>query len=54
MSTLPAMPDESWRLALVWMGTPTAAQIPLFEEFLKAHPEDREIREQDEQGPASN
>jgi tetratricopeptide (TPR) repeat protein len=42
--------DESWRLALVWMGTPTAAQIPLFEEFLKAHPEDREIREQMNKG----
>lgn len=42
--------DESWRLALVWMGTPTATQIPLFEEFLKTHPEDREIREQMNKG----
>ena len=42
--------DESWRLALVWMGTPTASQIPLFEEFLKVHPEDREIREQMNKG----
>ncbi|KAF1047131.1 MAG: Cellulose synthase operon protein C [Herbaspirillum frisingense] len=38
--------DESWRLALVWMGPPTAAQAPLFEEFLKAHPDDQQIREQ--------
>lgn len=38
--------EESWRLALVWMGTPTAQQVPLFEEFLKAHPDDQEIRAQ--------
>ena len=36
--------DESWRLALVWTGPPSAAQVPLFEEFLKAHPDDQEIR----------
>ena len=36
--------DESWRLALVWTGPPNAAQVPLFEEFLKAHPDDQEIR----------
>lgn len=38
--------DESWRLALVWMGPPNAAQSPLFEEFLKVHPQDQEIRDQ--------
>lgn len=38
--------EESWRLALVWMGPPSAAQMPLFEEFLKAHPDDQQIREQ--------
>lgn len=37
--------DESWRLALVWTGAPTAAQVPLFEEFLKVHPDDQEIRD---------
>ncbi|MCF3191406.1 BCSC C-terminal domain-containing protein [Pseudomonas bubulae] len=37
--------DESWRLALVWSGPPTAAQVPLFEAFLKAHPDDQEIRD---------
>lgn len=38
--------DESWRLALVWIGPPNAAQTPLFEEFLKVHPQDQEIRDQ--------
>jgi Tfp pilus assembly protein PilF len=37
--------DESWRLALVWTGPPTVAQVPLFEEFLKVHPDDQEIRD---------
>jgi Tfp pilus assembly protein PilF len=37
--------DESWRLALVWMGPPNASQAPLFDEFLKAHPDDQEIRD---------
>lgn len=37
--------DESWRLALVWMGPPNPSQAPLFEEFLKAHPDDQEIRD---------
>lgn len=37
--------DESWRLALVWTGPPNAAQVPLFEEFLKVHPDDQEIRD---------
>jgi cellulose synthase operon protein C len=42
--------DESWRLALVWMGPPSASQIPLFEEFLKVHPNDKGIREQLDKG----
>lgn len=42
--------DQSWRLALVWSGSPTAAQVPLFEEFLKVHPDDKEIREQMNKG----
>ena len=37
--------DESWRLALTWMGAPNKEQIPLFEQFLKSHPDDEEIRE---------
>lgn len=37
--------DQSWRLALVWGGAPTAAQVPLFEAFLKVHPDDQEIRD---------
>ncbi|TBU95623.1 cellulose biosynthesis protein BcsC [Phytopseudomonas dryadis] len=36
--------DESRRLALTWMGAPNKAQAPLFEAFLKDHPEDEEIR----------
>jgi len=42
--------DESWRLALVWMGPPKPAQVPLFETFLKAHPDDQEIRDQMNKG----
>ncbi|MDF7795286.1 cellulose biosynthesis protein BcsC [Pseudomonas syringae] len=38
--------DQSWRMALVWIGPPTAAQVPLFEAFLKAHPDDQDIRDQ--------
>ncbi|GGI16518.1 cellulose biosynthesis protein BcsC [Oxalicibacterium faecigallinarum] len=38
--------DESWRLALVWMGPPKPSQVPLFEEFLRVHPNDQEIRDQ--------
>lgn len=37
--------DESWRLALIWSGPPNAAQVPLFEQFLKVHPDDKEIRD---------
>jgi len=36
--------DESWRLALTWIGPPNKAQQPLFEQFLKTHPDDEEIR----------
>ncbi|MDP3847345.1 MAG: cellulose synthase subunit BcsC-related outer membrane protein [Pseudomonas sp.] len=37
--------DQSWRLALTWIGPPNATQAPLFEQFLRAHPDDEEIRE---------
>ncbi len=36
--------DEAWRLALTWMGTPDRSQTALFEEFLKTHPDDQDIR----------
>ncbi|MBX9913513.1 MAG: BCSC C-terminal domain-containing protein [Pseudomonadaceae bacterium] len=36
--------DENWRMALTWIGPPNSAQAPLFEQFLKAHPDDAEIR----------
>lgn len=42
--------DQSWRMALVWIGPPNAAQVPLFEQFLKVHPDDQEIREQMSKG----
>ncbi|GAC1036462.1 cellulose biosynthesis protein BcsC [Pseudomonas sp. No.117] len=37
--------DESWRLALTWLGAPdTPAKVELFEAFLKTHPGDEQIR----------
>ncbi|WP_177523097.1 cellulose biosynthesis protein BcsC [Pseudomonas sp. v388] len=42
--------DQSWRMALVWIGPPNAAQVPLFEQFLRVHPDDQEIREQMNKG----
>ncbi|MHC8348100.1 cellulose biosynthesis protein BcsC [Pseudomonas sp. RT4P38] len=46
--------DESWRLALTWIGPPNAAQLPLFEAFLKVHPDDQEIRDQMSKGKAQS
>ncbi|UVJ44157.1 cellulose synthase subunit BcsC-related outer membrane protein [Pseudomonas sp. LS1212] len=46
--------DESWRLALVWLGAPSATQAPLFEAFLKVHPDDQEIRDLLNKGKASS
>ena len=49
LSTLPELggeATESWREGLVWLGSPRAAEIPLFEEYLKANPDDAEIRTQ--------
>lgn len=37
--------DETWRLALTWLGAPNARQQPLFEAFLASHPDDQEIRD---------
>ena len=37
--------NETWRFALTWMGPPSPAQVPLFEQFLAAHPDDKEIRD---------
>lgn len=42
--------SESWREALTWLGTPRPAELPLFEDFLKAYPQDQEIREQLKKG----
>ncbi|MGE8065417.1 cellulose synthase subunit BcsC-related outer membrane protein [Pseudomonas sp. NPDC089569] len=46
--------DESWRLALVWMGAPNASQVPLFDEFLSKHPDDQEIRDLMNKGKAQS
>ncbi|WP_312933600.1 cellulose biosynthesis protein BcsC [Pseudomonas sp.] len=37
--------DETWRLALTWLGAPNNAQQPLFDAFLASHPNDTEIRD---------
>ncbi|MBG7619579.1 BCSC C-terminal domain-containing protein [Herbaspirillum sp. AP02] len=37
--------DESWRLALIWQGPPSPAQVSLFDDFLKSHPDDQQIRD---------
>ncbi|WLI09951.1 MULTISPECIES: cellulose biosynthesis protein BcsC [Pseudomonas] len=42
--------DESWRLALTWIGPPNPAQVPLFKAYLKTHPDDAEIRAQMNKG----
>ncbi|UVK97015.1 cellulose biosynthesis protein BcsC [Pseudomonas sp. B21-048] len=42
--------DESWRLALTWIGPPNPAQVPLFEAYLKTHPDDAQIRAQMNKG----
>lgn len=36
--------DETWRLALTWLGAPNARQQPLFDAFLASHPDDEEMR----------
>ncbi|WP_017709333.1 cellulose biosynthesis protein BcsC [Pseudomonas syringae] len=46
--------DQSWRMALVWIGPPAAAQVPLFDAFLKVHPDDQEIRDQLNKGRQQN
>lgn len=37
---------EGWRQGLSWLGAPRPAEVPLFEEYLKAYPDDEEIRAQ--------
>ncbi len=37
---------ESWRVALTWLGPPRPSEAPLFHAYLKAHPDDAEIRAQ--------
>ncbi len=37
---------ESWRLGLRWYGPPRPNEVPLFEQYLAAHPDDAEIRAQ--------
>ncbi|TYP63581.1 cellulose biosynthesis protein BcsC [Stutzerimonas stutzeri] len=35
--------EEGWRLALTWIAEPKPADAPLFEHYLKTHPDDEEI-----------
>lgn len=49
LSTVPELggeATESWREGLSWLGSPRPAEIPLFEAYLKANPDDEEIRTQ--------
>ncbi|MCQ9425594.1 cellulose synthase subunit BcsC-related outer membrane protein [Pseudomonas sp. LJDD11] len=49
LSTVPELggeATESWRQALVWLGAPRPAEVALFEAYLKANPDDSELREQ--------
>lgn len=49
LSTVPELGGEaveSWRQGLVWLGSPRPAEIPLFESYLKAYPDDAQIRAQ--------
>lgn len=34
----------AWREALVWLGSPSSAQVSLFKDFLTANPKDQKIR----------
>lgn len=55
LSTRPAVASEAteaWRSALVWIGPPPAAYRPSFEAYLKANPNDDEIRKLLAQGKA--
>ncbi|WP_338546066.1 cellulose synthase subunit BcsC-related outer membrane protein [Pseudomonas benzopyrenica] len=45
---------EYWRQALVWSGPPGPAEAPLFEAYLRQHPDDAELRAQLEKGRALN
>lgn len=37
---------EGWRQGLSWLGAPRPAEMPLFDAYLKAYPDDEEIRNQ--------
>lgn len=37
--------SESWRLGLLWYKVPQPNAFPVFETYIKAHPDDNEIRE---------
>ncbi len=45
--TVPSVQSEAneyWRKSLVWLEQPRPSDVPLFEAYLKAHPDDEEIR----------
>lgn len=37
---------EAWRQGLTWLGAPRASEVALFDAYLKAYPDDQEIRQQ--------
>ena len=37
--------SESWRLGLLWYKVPQPNAFPVFETYIKAHPDDKEVRE---------
>lgn len=56
LSTVPEVAGdaaESARMGLVWLGPPRAPEIPLFQAYLKANPDDEEIRKQMNSGSAA-
>ena len=49
LSTLPELGGEAtegWREGLVWLGSPRPGEVALFEQYLKANPDDADIRTQ--------
>lgn len=49
LSTTPELGGEaveSWRQGLAWLGSPRPAELALFDSYLKAYPDDTEIRAQ--------
>ena len=47
LSTIPSVQSEAnefWRKSLVWLEQPRSVDVPLYDAYLKVHPDDAEIR----------